>query len=113
VQIDRTSTETDIRKDWINIVHKHRPGIHPTAISCLCSAQFENTCFDVNLASVESFSMKSKIESKCFPVIHFAGIVQLAAQEHAVEKLNTKTCWYFNTIRPQMKPFRLNLRIRK
>ena len=54
------------RKKWINFGGKHRPGLQATPTSCLCSAHFEDSCYDVNLALAKSLNMKRRLKKTLF-----------------------------------------------
>ena len=74
-------TDQQRRKKWVNFVHKHRPSFHATASSCLCSAHFTDSCYDVNLALANSLNMKRRLKEDAVPTIDVAGIVAPAEEQ--------------------------------
>ena len=71
----KEETDSLRRKKWINFVRKHRPYFTPTSNSCLCSAHFESSCYDVNLSLAKSLNMKRRLKRDALPTIDVAGIV--------------------------------------
>ena len=74
-------TDQKRQKKWVNFVHKQRPGFHATATSCLRSAHFEDSCFDVNLTLAKSLNMKRRLKGDAVPTIDVAGIVPQAEEQ--------------------------------
>ena len=69
--------ETDLqrRRKWVNFVHKHRPSFPATKTSVLCSAHFEDSCFNMNLMLAKSLNIKRFLKDDAVPTIDVAGIV--------------------------------------
>ena len=66
-------TEPQRHRKWVNLVRKHRPGFEASSTSCLCSAHFEDSCFDLNL-SVQ-VKLKRRLKKDAIPTIDVAGIL--------------------------------------
>lgn len=71
----KEETDSQRRRKWINFVRKHRPHFNPTSNSCLCSAHFEESCYDVNLSLAKSLNMKRRLKKDAFPTVDVAGII--------------------------------------
>ena len=91
------------RKMWVNFVHKHRPGFHATATSCLCSAHFEDSCFDVNLTLAKSLNMERRLKGDAVPTIDVAGIVPQA--EEQMTNRRQRQVSIYNTMRLERSHF--------
>lgn len=67
----KEETDPQRRRKWVNFVHKHRP----TKTSVLCSAHFEDSCFNLNLMLAKSLNIKRFLKDDAVPTIDVAGIV--------------------------------------
>ena len=63
------------RRKWVNFVRKHRPKFKPSAISSLCSAHFDDSCYNMNLATAKSLGMRRVLHEDAVPTVDVAGIV--------------------------------------
>ncbi len=79
-------TDAQRRNKWVKFVHKHRPGFHATATSCLCSAHFEDSCYDMNLELAKSLNIKRRLKEDAVPTIDVAGIIPPAEQQMTERK---------------------------
>ena len=62
-------------------MRKHRPGFHASATSCLCSAHFDDSCYDGNLALAKTLNMKRRLREDAVPTIDEAGMVPTAEEQ--------------------------------
>ena len=61
------------RGKWINFVRKHRPKFKPSAISSLCLAHFDDSCYNMNLATAKSLGMRRVLHEDAVPTVDVAG----------------------------------------
>ena len=54
---------------------KHGPSFQATKTSVLCSAHFEDSCFNMNLMLAKSLNIKRFLKDDAVPTIDVAGIV--------------------------------------
>ena len=59
----KEETDPQRQRKWVNFVHKHRPSFQATKTSVLCSAHFEDSCFNINLMLAKSLNIKK--ERRC------------------------------------------------
>ena len=78
-------TDAQRRKKWENFVRKHRPGFSATTASCLCSAHFDDSCFDVNRTLAKELNMRQKLKKDAVPSIDVAGVVT-PSEEHPTDR---------------------------
>ena len=55
----KEETDRQRQRKWVNFVHKHRPSFQATKTSVLCSAHFEDSCFNMNLMLAKSINIKN------------------------------------------------------
>ena len=79
-------TDAQRRNKWVKFIHKHRPGFHATATSCLCSAHLEDSCYDMNLELAKSLNIKRRLKEDAVPTIDVAGIIPPAEQQMTEQK---------------------------
>ena len=70
----------------VKFVRKHRPGFRATATSCLCSAPFEDLCYDMNLELAKTLNIKRRLKEDAIPTVDVAGIVLPAEQRISERK---------------------------
>ena len=70
------------RDQWTRFVQRHRANWKPSAISVLCSAHFQSSCFeqrtDLNLGTTENvavFKSRRWLKKDAIPSIDCAGLV--------------------------------------
>ena len=71
----KEETDPQRRRKWVNFVHKHRPSFQATKTSVLCSAHFEDSCFNMNFMLAKSLNIKRFLKDDAVPTIDVAGIV--------------------------------------
>ena len=63
----KEETDRQRLRKYVNFVRKHRPYFTATSNSCLCSAHFEESCFDVNLSLAKTLNMKRRLKKAAIP----------------------------------------------
>ena len=70
----REGADSTRRRRWTAFVRRHRHDFVPTKWSNLCSAHFEEECFDVNRQIAREAGIKIRLKKDAVPTIDIGGL---------------------------------------
>lgn len=74
------------RIKWVNFVRKHRPSFHASGTSLLCSAHFEDSCYNTDVTLAKTLGMKRILREDAIPTVDVAGILSPAVENLSERK---------------------------